>query len=77
MGKWGNQKNEVMDIFELKDKKQLGEELKAKREAKELSKYFFQQNGLRQEALNSIEGGTKKYSIDSLFKYLDILKMEA
>lgn len=62
-----------MDIFTLSDKSILGEALKKKRESKDLSKYHFQENGVRQELLNSIESGDKNYRIDSLLKYIEIL----
>lgn len=78
MGEETSKRNEIMNIQILgaSNKKQLGEILKAKRDAASLSKYHFQKEGLRQELLNSIEEGSKKYAIDSLFKYIEILNAE-
>lgn len=68
---------ELVAGFELIDEKaELGNRLRSKREEKELNKNFFIKRGLRLEALDAIESGSKNYTIDSLFLYMGILGVE-
>ncbi len=63
--------------FELVDqRKELGQKLAEIREGKDMNKNFLVKRGMRIEAINAIEEGSKNYTIDSLTDYLDIVGID-
>lgn len=59
----------------MDSKQKLGAELKAMRKAKKVTTYQLRQNGFHPRSISDIENG-KNYTIDTLFKYLDIIGLE-
>lgn len=56
--------------------KQIGAQIAKVRKERGLSKYYFQQNGIQIRQLNYIESGSKDYSIKTLIKICNLLKLD-
>lgn len=68
---------ELIAGYELIDEKmEFGNLLRSIREAKGLNKNHFIKSGMRIETLNTIEEGSKNYTVESLFQYLGILGVD-
>jgi transcriptional regulator with XRE-family HTH domain len=57
-------------------KAELGKQIKALRQKKGLSTYDMEQKGLHSSLPSTIEGGNKGYTIDTLFKYLEVIGLD-
>lgn len=68
---------EFLSGYELIDEKvEFGAVLRSIRDERDINKNYFMKRGLRIEALDAIENGSKNYTIDSLFSYLGILGVD-
>lgn len=53
----------------------IGEKISAERKKQNLSKYYFKKQGVQLHQLDYIESGSRDYSVKTLIKVLNILKL--